>query len=101
MTHHQVLTFHVFRMPKQSGYKMDDMLVVNVVWDDSYYLATCADATISNAYGTGKTIGKAIKDLLLAIAKYYELDAKYARKGKLGARLLAQHEALGMIISKR
>lgn len=88
-------------MPKKTGYKMLDMLVVNVSWDDSYYLATLVDEALPAAYGTGKTASKAIKDLLFVLTELYTLDAKYARKGKLGAQALARHNLLGMVISKR
>jgi hypothetical protein len=97
----RIETYDVFRMPRKSGYKMDDHLRVEVVWDSSYYLATCADDTISLDYGMGKTKKAAIQDLLCVMAEGYEIEERYRKKGKLTAACLEMHEKQGRIFSKR
>lgn len=97
----KIITYDVYRMPRKSGYKMIDHLRVEVVWDSSYYLATCADKTISLDYGTGKTTKAAIQDLLYVMAEGYEIEERYRKNGKLTAGGLAMHEKQGRIFSKR
>lgn len=96
----RVKTYDIYDMPRKTGYRMDDHLRVEVAWDGSYYLATCADKTISLDFGMGKTPKAAIKDLLYGMTECYEIEERYRMSGKLSAVNLAMHEKQGQIFSK-
>jgi len=93
--------YTILKTPRDMRYKLADKLDVSVFVSGGWYVASCVDDTISNAYGVGSSMEDAVTSLLEQMMDDYDRFTRYLYKGKLGPELIQQQCKLDNLFKAR